>query len=59
MSSHSKAPREMLPVELIVAYAQECALVITADGVQLVPPPLPSARVPRRVLEGDRGESDV
>lgn len=30
--------REMPPVELVIAYAQECALVIDADGWHLEPP---------------------
>lgn len=45
--------REMPPVELVIAYAQECSVVIDADGWHLVPPALGA---PRRVLDGDQAE---
>lgn len=57
MASKQQAPRprrrEMPPVELVIAYAQECSVVIDADGWHLVPPAMS-----RRVLEGDRAEGD-
>jgi len=55
LNSGKRGRLEMPPVELIVAYAQECALVVDADGWHLEPA-MPGAQLSRRVLEADLAE---